>query len=112
MPHLKQYKQSIREVLTEREDCRDNDRRLYFHVCLKLGIDLREITASRMLELCASRAIPNYDSMARERRAIQVEQPELEGKFTEERRTDGVLEAQHQLGYNTLDQRMQEGLGV
>lgn len=63
-----------------------------------------------MLKKVSDGLLPSYDSVTRLRRMIQADSPELRGKFDGERHVDRALEAQHELGYNTLDQRAQERL--
>jgi hypothetical protein len=93
------YKEKIKEVLTQTPPTRDCDYALYYFLMAKLGFNCDKLTAHDLLKGMSADAYPNMKSVERCRRIIENECPQLRGLSYAKRHTDAPKEVKQELGY-------------
>jgi len=76
MTRLETIENKVKIILLEYPDTRDSDKALYSAYCLKYRPDMALMTFRELM----STELPNYESVTRARRKLQVKCPELRGK--------------------------------
>lgn len=84
MEGVKKLQEVVKAVLTEDEQSRDDDTRLFFLVCLKKNPECEKYSFKGAM-MYNSDKLPSYDTVTRCRRRIQRDCKYLRGKRYEKR---------------------------
>ena len=84
--------QMVLELLESKPITREDDFVLYGFVLKRNGIDLKETSLHEFLSTAKKSKYPSFSAVARARRKIQEQRPELKDKATAEARRDEQYE--------------------
>lgn len=93
--NLLRIKDSVKEILTRNEGCRESDTKLvanlWYHHLKKLHPnDFKTLSAMQLLEMVSKGTLPSADSITRCSRKLQEVNEELRGKNYNERQAEQV----------------------
>ena len=78
---ISKYKDSVRYVLETKPYTRDSDNFLYLEIIKiigeRMGVSIHSMSLADVMNLAENGTVPGYDTIARLRRKVQDEDPEL-----------------------------------
>ena len=84
MKNQKTTEQLVLELLETKPNTRTDDFILYGSVLKRVGVDLKNTTLYDFLSTAKKSKLPSFSAVARARRKIQEQRPELKDKATAE----------------------------
>ena len=92
MKNQKTTEQLVLELLETKPNTRTDDFILYGSVLKRVGVDLKNTTLYDFLSTAKKSKLPSFSAVARARRKIHEQRPELKDKATAEARRDEQYE--------------------
>ena len=76
---MKNYYSTVRQILIDLPETRDDDMKLYAAFCIRHDYALADGNFYEVLNTARQRGLPSYESVTRARRKVQEKEPELYG---------------------------------
>ena len=98
---MKGLQTQVREILTENVASRDCDKTLFSAVVRAKGLEPSNVNLVQYIAYVDKRILPNYDSITRVRRLLQMREPQLRGILWDSRHGLKQDKAKKDLGYGS-----------
>lgn len=82
---MRDYKNIVEDVLRNHPDARDDDFRLYGWACKAICPEVMDMPFKKVMWMSSSLDLPSYETITRQRRKLQEQNPELRGKKYQKR---------------------------
>ena len=89
----------VREILTQNIASRDCDKTLFSELVRAKGFEPLNISLIQYISYVNNKTLPNYDTITRARRIIQMREPNLRGLLWDSRHGVKHEKAKKDLGY-------------